>query len=111
LAKDYGKEDIVHSGPLYKSMSVEGNRIRIRFDHVGTGLKSRDGKPPTWFSIAGLDRKFVAAVAEIEGDTVLVSSNSVTKPIAVRFGWSNLAEPNLSNKEGLPASPFRTDSW
>jgi sialate O-acetylesterase len=111
LAKDYGKKDIVYSGPLYKSKSLERNKIRIRFDHVDTGLTSRDGKPLTWFSIAGADRKFVDAVAEIEGDTVLVSSDSVSKPVAVRFGWSNLAEPNLSNKEGLPASPFRTDRW
>jgi sialate O-acetylesterase len=111
LAKDYGKKDIVYSGPLYKSMSLDGNKIRIRFDHVGTGLKSRDDKPLTWFSIAGADKKFVDAVAEIDDDTVLVSSDSVTNPVAVRFGWSNLAEPNLSNKEGLPASPFRTDSW
>jgi len=111
LAKDYGKTDIVYSGPLYKSMSVEGSKIRISFDHVGSGLKSRDGKPLTWFSIAGEDKKFVEAVAEIDGDTVLVFNDSVSNPVAVRFGWSNLAEPNLSNKEGLPASPFRTDRW
>lgn len=111
LARDYGKKDIVYSGPLYKSMSVEGDKIRIRFDHVGPGLESKDGKPLSWFSIAGADRKFVDAVAEIDGNTVLVSSVSVTKPVAVRFGWSNLAQPNLSNKEGLPASPFRTDRW
>ena len=92
-------------------MSVEGNKIRISFDHVGAGLNSLDGKPLTWFSIAGPDKKFVGALAEIDDATVLVSSDSVTDPVAVRFGWSNVAEPNLSNKEGLPASPFRTDSW
>ena len=111
LAKDYCRRDLVYSGPLYKSMKIKRNKAVISFDHVGTGLKSRDGKPLTWFSIAGADRKFVDAVAEIDGDTVLVSSDSVTNPVAVRFGWSNLAEPNLSNKEGLPASPFRTDRW
>jgi sialate O-acetylesterase len=111
LAKEYGKEDIVYSGPTYKSMSVEGNTIRIRFDHMGSGLKSRDGEPLNWFSVAGSDQVFVDAVAEIDDGTVLVSSDSVINPIAVRFGWSNVAEPNLSNKEGLPASPFRTDSW
>jgi sialate O-acetylesterase len=111
LAKEYGKKDLVYSGPLYKSMSVEGGKARISFDHVGSGLKSRDGEDLTWFSIAGADRKFVDAVARIDGDTVLVSSDRVSKPVAVRFGWSNLAEPNLGNREGLPASPFRTESW
>jgi sialate O-acetylesterase len=111
LAKDYGKKDIVYSGPLYKSMSVEGDAIRIFFDHVGGGLNSRDGEPLTWFSIAGADKQFVDATAEIDDGTVLVSSDGVTDPVAVRFGWRNIAEPNLSNKEGLPASPFRTDRW
>jgi sialate O-acetylesterase len=86
LARDYGKKDIVYSGPLYKSMSVEGDKIRIRFDHLGPDLGSRDGKLLSCFSIAGADRKFVDAVAEIDGNTVLVSSVSVTNPVAVRFG-------------------------
>jgi sialate O-acetylesterase len=111
LAKDYGKDEVVYSGPLYRSMSVEGTKIRLHFDHVGTGLESRDGEPLTWFSVAGADKDFVGAVAEIEGDTVVVSSDGVGDPVAVRFGWSNVAKPNLSNREGLPASPFRTDSW
>jgi sialate O-acetylesterase len=111
LAKDYGKTNVVYSGPLYRSMSVEGDNIRLQFDHVGTGLQSRDGESLTWFSVAGADKEFVAAVAEIEEGTVVVSSDSVGHPVAIRFGWSNVAEPNLSNKEGLPASPFRTDDW
>ena len=111
LAKLYGKTDLVYSGPLYKSMAVEGNRIRLAFDHVGGGLVSRDGQPLSWFTIAGEDRNFVEANAEIDGDTVVVSAGSVTKPAAVRFGWTQEAEPNLSNREGLPASPFRTDNW
>jgi sialate O-acetylesterase len=111
LAKDYGKKDIVYSGPLYKSMSVEGNKAVISFDHVGTGLTSRDGRDLTWFEIADEDQKFIKAKALIEGDTVIVSSEKINKPVAVRFGWDQKAEPNLSNKEGLPASPFRTDHW
>jgi sialate O-acetylesterase len=111
LAKTYGHKDLVYSGPLYKSMKVEGSKIRIAFDHVGGGLASRDGKPPSWFQIAGEDRKFVEAKAEIDGDAVVVSSEQVSRPVAVRFGWNELAEPNLMNKDGLPASPFRTDGW
>jgi sialate O-acetylesterase len=110
LAKNYGKQ-IVYSGPLYKSMSVEGANIRVKFDYVGGGLAARSGKPLDWFKIAGEDRKFVDAVAKIDGDSILVSSTAVAKPVAVRFGWDQLAEPNLANIEGLPASAFRTDRW
>jgi sialate O-acetylesterase len=107
----HGKKDLVYSGPLYKSMAVEGNKIRIAFDHAGSGLVSRDGQPLTRFTIAGEDKNFVEAKSEIDGATVVVSSDSVPNPAAVRFGWHEEAEPNLSNKEGLPASPFRTDKW
>jgi sialate O-acetylesterase len=109
LAKNYGKSDLVYSGPLYKSMKVEGSKVRITFDHTGGGLASRDGKPLSSFTIAGDDKTFVEAKAEIDGDAVVVSAESVAKPDAVRFGWHQEAEPNLSNTEGLPASPFRTD--
>jgi sialate O-acetylesterase len=109
LAKSYGKTGLVYSGPLYKDMKVDGSKVRLSFEHVGSGLVSRDDKPLSNFTIAGEDNKFVAAKAEIDGGTVVVSSDEVTKPVAVRFGWDQLAEPNLSNKEGLPASPFRTD--
>lgn len=114
LAKDYGCRDIVYSGPLYKSMSVEGGRVRILFDHTGSGLDTRDGKPPDWFEIAGRDKKFVKFVkadAGIDGNCVLVWNNTVPRPAAVRFGWHQEAQPNLINKEGLPASPFRTHKW
>ena len=111
LAKDYGRDDVTYSGPLYKSMAVEGNTIRLTFDHVGSGLTSRDEKPLTRFEIAGEDKQFVEAKAIIDGDTVVVSSKTVANPVAVRFGWHQSAEPNFMNKEGLPASPFRTDSW
>ena len=67
--------------------------------------------PLTWFQIAGEDKQFVEAVAEVDRNTVVVSSDSVESPVAVRFGWHEIAEPNLVNKGGLPASPFRTDSW
>ncbi len=109
LAKNYGKKDIVYSGPLYKSMKVEGNKIRLTFDHVGGGLVSRDEKPLTWFTIAGKDNKFTEAKAEIDGSSIVVSSDSIAQPANVRFAWHQEAEPNLSNKDGLPASPFRTD--
>ena len=72
------------------------------------GLASRDGKPLTWFEIAGADKKFVKANAQIDGDAIVVANASVAKPVAVRFGWHMNAEPNLVNKAGLPASPFRT---
>ena len=111
LAKDYGRDDVTYSGPLYKSMLVEGNTIRLTFDHIGSGLTSRDEEPLTWFQIAGEDKEFVEANATIEGDTVIVSSDAIANPVAVRFGWHQSAEPNFINKEGLPASPFRTDSW
>jgi sialate O-acetylesterase len=109
LARDYGRKDLVFSGPLYRAMTVEGDKARISFYHVGGGLVSRDGKPLSWFTIAGEDGKFVEAKASIDGETVVVSSPAVAKPVAVRFGWHQEAEPNLSNKEGLPAAPFRTD--
>ena len=105
----YG-EDLVHSGPLYDSMTIDGNRIILSFEHVGTGLMAKGGSL-THFRIAGADRKFVAAKARIEGDQIVVSSPDVSDPIAVRFGFEDIAEPNLFNKEGLPAAPFRTDDW
>jgi len=111
LAKTYGQKDLVYSGPLYHSMTVEGNKIRIRFDHVGGGLISLDDRSLSWFEIAGTNKTFAKARAEISGDSVLVWSERVSEPVAVRFGWHQLATPNLGNMEALPASPFRTDRW
>jgi sialate O-acetylesterase len=111
LAKTYGRSDLVYMGPMYKALMLEGNKARISFDHVGGGLASRDGKPLTFFEIAGADKKFVKAQATIDGDTVVVSSDEIKEPVAVRFGWHQEAMPNLQNKEGLPAAPFRTDRW
>jgi sialate O-acetylesterase len=109
LAKDYGK-DLVYSGPLYREQKVEGTSIRLYFDHVGSGLVARDGDL-THFEIAGEDQVYHPAKASIDGKTVLVSSPRVSAPLAVRFAWSNTAEPNLFNQEGLPASSFCTDQW
>jgi sialate O-acetylesterase len=111
LRKTYGKDGLVYSGPLYKSMKVEQGSIRVSFAHVGGGLKSRDGKPLSEFEIAGADGKFVAAEATIDGDTIVVRAKDVAEPTQVRLGWRNVANPNLANSEGLPASPFHTDNW
>ena len=110
LAKNYGK-DLVYSGPLYQAMSVDGGKIRIRFHHVGGGLVSRDAGPLSHFTICGPDKQFVPATATIDGDSIVVSSDRVSSPVAVRFAWRDDAEANLSNAEGLPASPFRTDDF
>jgi len=106
----YG-ESIVHSGPIYRSMRVDGGSIRLAFDHLGGGLMAKDGALQR-FEIAGADRTFVWATAVIDGDAVVVRSDAVTQPVAVRYAWShNPVGCNLFNKEGLPASPFRTDDW
>jgi sialate O-acetylesterase len=100
-----------YSGPLFESMQVEGAAARIRFRHTGTGLTATDHLPLRGFAIAGADRIFTWAQAEIEGDTVLVHHPDVTQPIAVRYAWADNPDGNLGNHEGLPASPFRTDDW
>lgn len=110
LVKDYGKE-MVYSGPIYKSMKVRGNKIIISFAHTGSGLVTRDEEELTEFQIAGDDGKFVPATAKIVGYTVVVESSEVINPKNVRFGWHKVANPNLMNKERLPASPFQTDKW
>jgi sialate O-acetylesterase len=105
----YG-EKTEYSGPLYDSMSIEGDKIRLRFTHVDSGLLAKGG-PLTGFTMAGEDRKFHPANALIVDDTVVVTSDLVPKPVAVRYGWSAYPVVNLWNKEDLPASPFRTDSF
>ena len=106
----YG-EQIVYSGPMYDSMTVEGETIRLRFKHVGGGLLAKGGGALKGFAVAGADRKFVWADAKIDGDTIVVSSGKVAQPVAVRYAWAINPECNLYNKQGLPASPFRTDDW
>ena len=108
----YAERDLIYSGPIYESMRVEGNRIRLSFRHVGSGLIAKGGGRLRHFAIAGQDRKFVWAEAQIEGNSVVVWSDEVQTPVAVRYAWANNPEGcNLFNKEGLPASPFRTDDW
>ena len=108
LSQTYGQEGIVYSGPIYRSVKVEGDKIRVFFDYIGGGLTA-EGGDLTHFTIAEKGADFVPARAVIDGDSIVVSADSVKKPAAVRYGWENGAEPNLFNKEGLPASPFRTD--
>ena len=103
----YG-EKIEYSGPLYQSMTAKGDKIALSFTHVGGGLVAKDGELKG-FTIAGADSKFVPAKAEIQGPNIIVSADGVTEPKAVRYGWANFPEVNLFNKEGIPASPFRTD--
>jgi sialate O-acetylesterase len=105
----YG-QPIVANGPIYHGMRVEGNQAVLYFGSVGSGLECR-GDKLTGFTIAGPDHKFVNAQAEVRGNTVVVSAPGVEKPEAVRFGWANYPVVNLWNKEGLPATPFRTDDW
>jgi sialate O-acetylesterase len=109
LGTTYGKA-IVYSGPLYDSMKLEGDHIRVRFTNLGSGLDAKGGVLKG-FAVAGADRKFHWADARIADDTVIVSSPSVPNPQAVRYAWEGSPECNLYNKEGLPASPFRTDDW
>ncbi len=120
----YG-ENLVSSGPVYDAMKIEGNKIRVTFrpDSVGSGLVISG---PPWidpkvipvskaelegFAIAGEDKNWINAEATIDGNTVLVSSSQVTNPVAVRYAWADNPACNLYNKEGLPAPPFRTDTW
>ncbi|RZJ76379.1 MAG: sialate O-acetylesterase [Flavobacterium sp.] len=107
---NYGVKNLVFSGPIYTSSAVEGNQIVISFDQTGSGLKSIDGAALSQFEIAGADKKFVWAEAEIKGNQVTVHSTQVTQPLYVRYAWAdNPVNPNLYNNENLPASPFRTD--
>jgi len=106
----YG-ENIVHSGPIYVSSTVDRNEVVIRFDNIGGGLITNDGEAPSEFAIAGTDKKFVWAKARIENDHVIVWNDALVEPKYVRYAWAdNPVNPNLYNKEGLPASPFRTDN-
>jgi sialate O-acetylesterase len=109
LAKTYN-QNIEYSGPLYKYMVVEGDKAILHFDNVGGGLIAKGGDLKG-FAIGGADHKFVWADAKIEGDTVVVHSDKVAEPVAVRYGWADNPVCNLYNKANLPASPFRTDAW
>jgi len=105
----YGEKSLEYMGPIYQSAKTEGNKITVTFSHTGSGLIANDGEPLTRFEIAGADRKFVWANAKIVGNTVEVWNEKITEPRYVRYAWSdNPVGANLYNKEGLPASPFRT---
>ncbi len=103
-------ENIVYSGPTYQSQKIQGNKIIISFANTGSGLTTNDGEAPAEFAIAGDDKKFFWADAKIDGDKIIASSEDVTHPKYVRYAWADSpVNPNLINKEGLPAAPFRTD--
>jgi sialate O-acetylesterase len=108
----YGDAKLVASGPLYQTMKIAGNQATLTFASVGTGLVAKGGGQLAGFTIAGADHKFVPASARIEGNKIIVSSDQVAAPVAVRYAWADNPEgANLSNKEGLPASTFRTDDF
>jgi len=123
LERDYGQKQPEVSGPLFKALAIEGSRARVTFNHTGSGLMvgSKTGRAPAienkhgslkQFAIAGADKKWVWADARIEKNTVVVSSPEVKAPVAVRYAFQiNPDGANLYNREGLPASPFRTDAW
>ncbi len=102
---------IVPAGPLFKSLAVSGDTVEVIFDYAENGLTTSDGGPPQGFAIAGEDRVFHWAVAEIRGSRIIAYSDSVEDPVAIRMGWANNPIVNLYNTEGLPASPFRSDDW
>lgn len=110
LARNYGKTDVVDSGPVMKDYLTKPGKMWLKFDHAA-GLKSRDGKPLTEFIVAGDDRVFHPAEAVIRNGNVVVSSKKVSNPVAVRLGWNERSNPNLVNASGLPARSFRTDDW
>jgi sialate O-acetylesterase len=103
-------ENIIYSGPLYESSKIDGNKITISFSSVGSGLITNDGEEPSEFAIASSDKKFVWAKAKIDGNKIIIWNDNVPNPMYVRYAWADdPVNPNLFNKEGLPASPFRTD--
>ncbi len=104
------RKKVEYAGPLYRSMRVQGDKIVLTFDHVGSGLEARDGELKG-FAICGADHQFVWADAKIKGNQVIVSSPKVPKPDSVRYGWDDFPVVNLWNKNGLPATPFRTDDY
>lgn len=111
LAKQYGKKDVVSSGPVFRKMTIKGDKAVLEFDSIGSGLKttSSDGTL-SWFQISGEDGSFQDAKAVIEDNKVIVNSDKIRKPVNVRFAWDEAAMPNFFNNEGLPALPFRTNN-
>jgi len=110
MAKTYNEDKLVYSGPIYNHMKIKKNRVQLFFDYTESGFKKTDENLKE-FEIAGEDKIFYPADAKIDGKTIIVASEKVKKPVAVRFAWKPIPEPNLFNAENLPASPFRTDNW
>ena len=110
LADHYKKEGIVYQSPLFNRMEIKKNKVTVYFDHAENGLVSKS-KSPSGFYIAGDDKKFYPATAKVKGNSVELYSKEVKEPVAVRFGFSNTAMPDLFSKEGLPVNLFRTDDW
>lgn len=110
LAKDYAQA-VVPSGPLFKRATVQGNSVRVVFEFADGLQPAIAGEPLVGFSVAAADKVFVPAKAEIDGDSVVIRAEGVAKPVAVRYAWEDSPTCNLKNAAGLPASPFRSDSW
>jgi sialate O-acetylesterase len=108
----YGDKEIVPSGPMFQSMRIDSNKMILSFSNIGTGLVAKGGGELKSFAVASAEREFVWAHAKIEGNDVVVWSDTISHPVAVRYAWANNPDTaNLYNREGLPASPFRTDDW
>jgi sialate O-acetylesterase len=116
LAQTYGQE-IEYSGPMYSTMTIEkggkdkAGKVRVRFKHADGLAAAAPGEPLVGFEVAGRDHRYVAAEAHIDGDSVVLSAPTVPAPVAARYAWSDAPLGNLVNRAGLPASPFRTDTW
>ncbi|GAA4497911.1 sialate O-acetylesterase [Hymenobacter ginsengisoli] len=107
----YGDNNVLYSGPQYASMAPAGAAVRLKFSHVGAGLAVKNGAALQGFAVAGADHKFHWATARVVGNEVEVQSPAVPQPVAVRYDWADNPNGNLTNKESLPALPFRTDTW
>lgn len=111
LAETYHQSGVVYKSPMYQSMNIDKSKITLTFSNAENGLVTRNGSP-TGFFIAGENREFLpATVVKIRDNTVIISNDKIAHPVAVRFGFSNTAMPNLYNKDGLPVNTFRTDNW
>ena len=104
-------KDIEYSGPIYKMKTIEGNNIRLSFDHSDSGLTTKDNEELKGFTIAGPDKVFHWAQAKIDGNSIMVWNDKIENPVAVRYAWASNPICNLYNNSELPASPFRTDLW
>lgn len=107
LNRTYGRQDIAAFGPTFRTLAIAGNQAVLSFDHAD-GLAARDARPLSWFDIAGADGRYYAGDAVIRDNQIVVTSAHVPAPVAVRFGWDEAAQPNLVNRAGLPAVPFRS---